>query len=87
MKKVLLFVFLLTTINFLMAQDQTVQDLKNASAKTIAKDPNDTIPKTWKKGGIFNFNFGQTSLSNWAAGGDKLTLNINGFLNPGRKEE
>jgi len=65
----------------IFAQDPTVQDLKNASSKTIAKDPNDTIPKTWKKGGLFNLNFGQTSLSNWAAGGDDLSLNINGFLN------
>lgn len=81
MKKVLFFVFLVTTINFLAAQDQSVQDLKNATSKTIAKDPNDTIPKIWKKGGLFNANFGQTSLSNWAAGGDKLQLNVNGFLN------
>jgi Protein of unknown function (DUF3078) len=81
MKKVLSFAFLVTTINFLAAQDQTVQDLKNAATKTIAKDPNDTLPKIWKKGGLFNFNFGQTSLSNWAAGGDKLQLNVNGFLN------
>ncbi len=81
MKKVLLFVCLFTTTQLLTAQDQTVQDLKNAATKTIAKDPNDTIPKIWKKGGLFNFNFGQTSLSNWAAGGDKLQLNVNGFLN------
>jgi hypothetical protein len=76
MSGVLIFSFYLVN-----AQDKTVQELKDASGKTIAKDPNDTIPKTWKKGGIFNFNFGQTSLSNWAAGGDKLQLNINGFLN------
>ncbi len=63
------------------AQDQTIKDLKNASEKTITKDPNDTLPKTWKKGGLFNLNFGQTSLSNWAAGGDNLQLNVNGFLN------
>jgi hypothetical protein len=81
MKKVLFFVFLVTTINFLAAQDQSVQDLKNAASKTIAKDPNDTIPKIWKKGGLFNANFGQTSLSNWAGGGDKLQINVNGFLN------
>lgn len=81
MKKVLLFTLFVTTINFLSAQDQSVQDLKNATNKTIAKDPNDTIPKTWKKGGLFNANFGQTSLSNWAGGGDKLQLNVNGFIN------
>jgi hypothetical protein len=81
MKRICLFAVLLATVSLLHAQDPTVQDLKDASSKTIAKDPNDTIPKTWKKGGLFNFNLGQTSLSNWAGGGDQLSLNVNGFLN------
>ncbi len=81
MKKIVLVAALFATAQLLNAQDETVKDLKAASEKTIAKDPNDTIPKTWKKGGLFNFNFGQTSLSNWAAGGDNLQLNVNGFLN------
>lgn len=80
MKKLFLFALLSATIG-VYAQDKTVQDLKDASSKTIAKDPNDTIPKTWKLGGLFNFTFGQTSLSNWAAGGDNLQINVNGFLN------
>jgi hypothetical protein len=81
MKKVFLVVLFFVTVKCLTAQDETVQDLKKASSKAIAKDANDTIPKTWKKGGLFNFNFGQTSLSNWAAGGDNLQLNVNAFLN------
>ncbi|GAB4092555.1 DUF3078 domain-containing protein [Flaviaesturariibacter terrae] len=81
MKKLLLLVPVFIAASRLFAQDQTVQDLKNASAKAIAKDANDTIPKTWKTGGLFNFNFGQTSLSNWAASGDDFQLNLNAFLN------
>ena len=81
MKKILLFIPLFTTVINLIAQDKTVQELKDAGSKNIAKDPNDTIPKTWKIGGLFNFTFGQTSLSNWAAGGDNLQININGALN------
>ena len=81
MKRILLLAALFSAAHVMNAQDQTVQDLKNASSKAIAKDPNDTLPKTWKKGGLFNLNFGQTSLSNWAAGGDNLQLNVNGFLN------
>lgn len=81
MKKLFLFIPLIAAVIEATAQDQTIQDLKNASSKTIAKNPNDTIPKTWKTGGLFNFTFGQTSLSNWAAGGDNLQLNINGVLN------
>jgi len=64
-----------------IAQDKTVEELRKEAAREIKKDPNDTIPKIWRTGGIFNFNFGQTSLTNWAAGGDQLALNINGFLN------
>ncbi len=81
MKKIFLSAALLAIILSANAQDQTVQDLKAAGSKAITKDPNDTIPKIWKTGGLFNLTFGQTSLSNWAAGGDDLSLNVNGFLN------
>lgn len=66
-----------------MAQDKTVEELRKEAAREIKKekDPNDTIPKIWRKGGLFNINFGQTSLTNWAAGGDQLALNFNGFVN------
>jgi hypothetical protein len=64
-----------------MGQDKTVEELRKEANRDIRKDPNDTIPKIWKKGGMFNLNFGQTSLTNWAAGGDQLALNVNGFLN------
>lgn len=69
------------SIGQLQAQDKTVQQLKAESSKTIVKDPKDTTTKTWKTGGLFNANFGQTSLSNWAAGGDKLQINASGFMN------
>lgn len=62
------------------AQDQTVTDLKNASEKTIKKDPNDTIPKKWKKGGLYGINVSQGSLSNWAAGGEDFSLSLNSIL-------
>ena len=63
------------------AQDQTVKDLKAASDKTIKKDPADTIPSTWKKGGTYNLTINQGSLSNWAAGGDKFSFSLNTALN------
>lgn len=81
MKRLFLSAAVFAAVYTLHAQDETIKDLKNASEKTIVKDPNDTLPNTWKKGGLFNLNFGQTSLSNWAAGGDNLQLNVNGFLN------
>ena len=63
------------------AQDATVKDMKDASGKTITKDPNDTIPKIWKKGGLISVNVNQGALSNWAAGGDKSSLSIASFIN------
>ncbi len=65
----------------LKAQNKTVEDLKNAASQTINKDPNDTIPKIWKVGGLYNLNFNQAALSNWAAGGDKSSISLATFLN------
>jgi hypothetical protein len=65
----------------LFAQDATVKDLQTEANKTITKDPNDTIPKIWKTGGIVSLNLSQGSLSNWAAGGDKFSLSVNTFIN------
>lgn len=81
MKKVSMSLCLSVIMVITFAQDKTVSDLKNSANKSIAKDPKDTTVKTWKKGGLFNVNFGQTTLSNWAAGGDKLQLNAASFLN------
>jgi hypothetical protein len=71
--------FLLITITSI-AQDKTVQELRQESSKSIAKDDKDTVVRTWKKGGLFNGTLGQTSLSNWAAGGDQFSFNANGLL-------
>lgn len=81
MKKTLLVFLTGFIVLYGSAQDKTVEELRKEASREIKKDPNDTIPKTWKKGGLFNLNFGQTSLTNWAAGGDQLALNVNGFLN------
>ncbi len=54
--------------------------MKKASEKTIKKEANDTIAKTWKKGGLYGINISQGSLSNWAAGGDDFSLSVNSVL-------
>jgi len=80
MKKLALAVtFLVITVTSI-AQDKTVQELRSESGKSIKKEDTDTIPKTWKLGGMFNGTVGQTSLSNWAAGGDQFSFNGNGLL-------
>jgi hypothetical protein len=47
----------------------------------IKKDGVDTIPAVWKKGGLFNLNINQGTLTNWAAGGDKFSFSVASNLN------
>ena len=80
MKRLLLASFVLTCLH-VSAQDETVKDLRDASGRIIKKDPNDTLPYTWRKGGMYGINISQGSLSNWAAGGDEFSLSVNSVLN------
>ena len=79
MKKIVLIITVFSTL-IASAQDETVKELKKASEKGIKKDPNDTLAKTWKKGGLYGINVSQGSLSNWAAGGDDFSLSLNSVL-------
>ncbi|HEX5155302.1 MAG TPA: DUF3078 domain-containing protein [Parafilimonas sp.] len=63
-----------------LSQDETIKNIQTEASKGITKDPNDTIPKIWKTGGIFSLNLTQGSLSNWAAGGEKFSLSANSLL-------
>src|SRR4051812_33286244 len=79
MRKLFYLTALLLFVSILHAQDTTVQQLKNEASKTISKDSSDTIPKIWKTGGLYNLNFNQAALSNWAAGGEN-SLSLSSFL-------
>jgi hypothetical protein len=81
MKKIWMSIFAALFVVNLFAQDKTVQELKNEANKSITKDPNDTIPKIWKVGGLYNLTFNQAALSNWSAGGDNSSLSLSTFLN------
>ena len=74
----LLSFILLSTAIF--AQDESVKKIQAESSRAIKKDPADTIPKIWRKGGIYNINLSQGSLSNWAAGGDDFSMSLNSYL-------
>jgi hypothetical protein len=67
----------LIAVSALQAQDKTVDKLKSESSRTITRDAADTLPKTWKVGGVVGLNVAQSSLSNWAAGGDEFSLSLN----------
>jgi hypothetical protein len=81
MKRILSLTIISAIALFADAQDVIISDLKKVSAKNIVKVGNDSTTKTWKKGGIFNLNVNQGSLSNWSAGGDKFSFSLNTFLN------
>jgi len=81
MKEIYLCLLIILPATCLKAQDPTIKDLKKETDKSISKDPNDTIPKTWKTGGMFSLNVNQGSLSNWAAGGEKFSFSLNSYLN------
>ncbi|MEP6711437.1 MAG: DUF3078 domain-containing protein [Ferruginibacter sp.] len=81
MKKIIFPIMLINFFCFANAQDATVKDLKAAASATIKKNVADTILKNWKKGGLFNLNVNQGSLSNWSAGGDKFSFSLNAYLN------
>lgn len=81
MKMTMSFIICLFITGLAFCQDESLKELKKATEKSIAKDPADTIPRTWKTGGQFSLNLNQGSLTNWAAGGDKFSLSLNTFAN------
>ena len=81
MKKVLLLFIIVNNSISSNAQDATVVGLKKDTELSIKKDEKDTITQVWKKGGNFNLNVNQGSLSNWSAGGDKFSFSLNAYLN------
>ena len=77
-------VFIASCFSYLNAQEEfNHADVKESlAAKTVTEVP-DSLKK-WKHGALFNANFTNTSLSNWAAGGQNaLTISslINAFAN------
>ncbi|MFI5154987.1 MAG: DUF3078 domain-containing protein [Chitinophagales bacterium] len=78
-ERILLFGILLIT-SHVFAQDPTLKQLKDDANATIKKDPNDTIPKIWKIGGLYNLVFNQAALSNWSAGGEQSSISLSTSL-------
>jgi hypothetical protein len=80
MKKVLIVILSVFCLQTVIAQDKSVQEMRDEASRTIKKDPNDTIPKIWKIGGVLRFTMTQGYQENWAAGGEKNTLGLSSFL-------
>jgi hypothetical protein len=57
-----------------------VTKLRSETSRSIRKEA-DTSYWNWKTGGLYNFNLSQSSLSNWAAGGDNFNLAFTSYFN------
>jgi hypothetical protein len=57
-----------------------VNKIKSELSRNVKKDT-DTSNYNWKQGGSYNFNLSQSSLSNWAAGGDNFNMSLNSYFN------
>jgi Protein of unknown function (DUF3078) len=79
-KSLLVLLLMVGGISFVQAQNKIQQLRDDASNVAVVKDPNDTTKQTWKTGGIYNLNFNQAALSNWAAGGDNSALSLSTLL-------
>ncbi|MBL0336586.1 MAG: DUF3078 domain-containing protein [Chitinophagaceae bacterium] len=80
MKKTTIFFIAVLLSVITKAQDASLKTLQAESFKTVKNVIVDTIHKYWKRGGIYNLNLAQGSLSNWAAGGDEFSFSVNSQL-------
>lgn len=81
MKKICLFLSL-CALSFYSAraQDDSMKKLREEAAKKLKEQEIDS-GRVWYKGATFGLTFNQGSLTNWAAGGDKLSLSLLGTIN------
>ena len=80
MKKWLVVLLVGFTFNTTFAQDLVVAKLRSETSRNIKKEVDTTI-WNWKTGGLYNFNFSQSALSNWAAGGDNFNMALTSYFN------
>lgn len=80
MKHLLLYVVCFSIANNAISQELVVNKIKSELSRNVKKDT-DTSDYNWKQGGSYNFNLSQSSLSNWAAGGDNFNMSLNSYFN------
>ncbi|HTE26379.1 DUF3078 domain-containing protein [Flavitalea sp.] len=73
------FYFLFVFVTISLAQDPTIKTIKETSEKKGFTDDTTHI-KGWRTGGVFTLNAGQGSSKNWAAGAEKFSLSLAGYL-------
>ena len=69
-------------VSSLHAQDDIpVRSLPSEIFVTVKKGSTDTIPWKWKYGGSGSLNLAQSSLRNWAAGGEDFSMALTTYVN------
>ncbi|MDR0792551.1 MAG: DUF3078 domain-containing protein [Chitinophagaceae bacterium] len=76
----IIFALLLSTATFSQLQIP-VQTLPNDIFRTVKKEARDTVNWKIKYGGLSNFSLAQSSQTNWAAGGENLSLALTIYSN------
>jgi len=75
-------VVMTAVVSSLHAQnDIPVRSLPSEIFVTVKKGATDTIPWKWKYGGSGNLSLAQSSLRNWAAGGEDFSMALTSYVN------
>jgi hypothetical protein len=72
------FSFLFLFVAITTAQDPVIKTIQETAEKGLADDT--THIKGWRLGGVITLNAGQGSSKNWAAGAEKFSLSLAGYL-------
>ncbi|MBC7587100.1 MAG: DUF3078 domain-containing protein, partial [Chitinophagaceae bacterium] len=80
MKQITLLFSLCFFYSIIHSQGIPLQRLPGEIFRNVKKET-DTSTWKWKRGGLFNANLSQGSLSNWAAGGDDFSMSIGAYVN------
>jgi hypothetical protein len=80
MKRLTLIFLLIAGTRSLARAQISIQQIRDTYDRTIKKNPGDTMPLTWKTGGLYNLTLNQAALSNWAAGGDNSAISLSTLL-------
>ena len=79
MKTIVLTLLLAMPALSAISQDQIIKSIhETADKKAFSNDT--THVSGWRKGGVFTLNAGQGSSKNWAAGAEKFSLSVAGYL-------
>ena len=80
MRQITLLFSLCFFYSIIHSQGIPLQRLPGEIFRNVKKET-DTSTWKWKRGGLFNANLSQGSLSNWAAGGDDFSMSIGAYVN------